>query len=207
MKRNNNVKLFNSIMEGVSKSLCRSLNEKLSFEENVIGTQILELVKRDKQINAVVASASLEDWQSVIRGMVKLIKSNKVPENPKRIPNIVQLAAAIINRGIKPAQQDQLKEMDNNAVNYLADFLNDEVSALNNKGVKLQRDKQNKFVNTNECDDSANECGNCNDEKNKSVTESLKYRKNRNHKIQGGFTKFLNEHYRRQRVKALPYRR
>lgn len=97
MKKDN---LYRRIMENVSKGLSSVLNEDFQFDDTEIADKLLELVKKDKQIQNVVANANPTDWANVLRGMVKLIKSGNVPENPAKIANIVQLATALIRRGM-----------------------------------------------------------------------------------------------------------
>ena len=170
---------------------------------------LLELVKKDKQIQNITKNATAEDWAGVIRGMAKLVKSKKIGENPAKIANIVQLANAILNRGLDKGLQQKLVELQNEDVQYTANFLANEVRKAFGEKIKDDKEKpqalESKKANEGEgcsedevcpkcgkkpCQCEGKQCGeSC--EANKKVNEA------RNYKRVGGFTKFLNERYNR----------
>lgn len=204
----NKNRLLENIMAGVSKGLKNAfvINEEFSFEDTEIADKLLELVKRDKQIQTVVALAKPEDWAAVLRGMVKLINSKNIPENPMKIANIVQLATAILQRGFDSKLQQKLVEMPNEDITYTANFLSQEVKkfakpaekpALNGKagdGEETINDNKNEGENKN--DDSKKNEGQCDDKQNKGkVNESRRNAPYRLTKKEGGFSKFLNENH------------
>ena len=205
----NKRKLYESIINNVSRELKKALNEDFQFDDTEVADKLLELVKKDKQIQNITKNATAEDWAGVIRGMVKLVKSEKIGENPAKIANVVQLANAILNRGLDKNLQQKLVELQNEDVQYTANFLANEVRKA--FGEKIKGDKENlqalESKKTNEgegcsegevcpkcgknpCQCEGKQCGeSC--ETNKKVNEA------RNYKRVGGFTKFLNERYNR----------
>ena len=211
----NKRKLYESIINNVSRELKKTLNEDFQFDDTEVADKLLELVKKDKQIQNITKNATAEDWAGVIRGMVKLVKSKKIGENPAKIANVVQLANAILNRGLDKNLQQKLVELQNEDVQYTANFLANEVRKA--FGEKIKGDKENlqalesKKTNEDEedskdegcsegkagpkcgknpCQCEGKQCGeSC--EANKKVNEA------RNYKRVGGFTKFLNERYNR----------
>ena len=205
----NKRKLYESIINNVSRELKKALNEDFQFDDTEVADKLLELVKKDKQIQNITKNATAEDWAGVIRGMAKLVKSKKIGENPAKIANIVQLANAILNRGLDKGLQQKLVELQNEDVQYTANFLANEVRKA--FGEKIKGDKENlqalesKKTNEDEegsedevcpkcgknpCQCEGKQCGeSC--ETNKKVNEA------RNYKRVGGFTKFLNERYNR----------
>ena len=211
----NKRKLYESIINNVSRELKKTLNEDFQFDDTEVADKLLELVKKDKQIQNITKNATAEDWAGVIRGMAKLVKSKKIGENPAKIANVVQLANAILNRGLDKGLQQKLVELQNEDVQYTANFLANEVRKA--FGEKIKGDKENlqalesKKTNEDEecskdegcsegevcpkcgkkpCQCEGKQCGeSC--EANKKVNEA------RNYKRIGGFTKFLNERYNR----------
>lgn len=211
----NKRKLYESIINNVSRELKKTLNEDFQFDDTEVADKLLELVKKDKQIQNITKNATAEDWAGVIRGMAKLVKSKKIGENPAKIANVVQLANAILNRGLDKNLQQKLVELQNEDVQYTANFLANEVRKA--FGEKIKGDKENlqalesKKTNEDEecskdegcsegevcpkcgknpCQCEEKQCGeSC--EANKKVNEA------RNYKRVGGFTKFLNERYNR----------
>ena len=205
----NKRKLYESIINNVSRELKKALNEDFQFDDTEVADKLLELVKKDKQIQNITKNATAEDWAGVIRGMAKLVKSKKIGENPAKIANVVQLANAILNRGLDKGLQQKLVELQNEDVQYTANFLANEVRKA--FGEKIKGDKENlqalesKKTNEDEgcsedevcpkcgknpCQCEGKQCGeSC--EANKKVNEA------RNYKRVGGFTKFLNERYNR----------
>ena len=205
----NKRKLYESIINNVSRELKKTLNEDFQFDDTEVADKLLELVKKDKQIQNITKNATAEDWAGVIRGMAKLVKSKKIGENPAKIANVVQLANAILNRGLDKNLQQKLVELQNEDVQYTANFLANEVRKA--FGEKIKGDKENlqalesKKTNEDEgcsedevcpkcgknpCQCEGKQCGeSC--EANKKVNEA------RNYKKVGGFTKFLNERYNR----------
>ena len=205
----NKRKLYESIINNVSRELKKTLNEDFQFDDTEVADKLLELVKKDKQIQNITKNATAEDWAGVIRGMAKLVKSKKIGENPAKIANVVQLANAILNRGLDKDLQQKLVELQNEDVQYTANFLTNEVRKA--FGEKIKGDKENlqalesKKTNEDEgcsegevcpkcgkkpCQCEGKQCGeSC--EANKKVNEA------RNYKRVGGFTKFLNERYNR----------
>lgn len=211
----NKRKLYESIINNVSRELKKALNEDFQFDDTEVADKLLELVKKDKQIQNITKNATAEDWAGVIRGMAKLVKSKKIGENPAKIANVVQLANAILNRGLDKNLQQKLVELQNEDVQYTANFLANEVRKA--FGEKIKGDKENlqalesKKTNEDEedskdegcsegkacpkcgknpCQCEGKQCGeSC--EANKKVNEA------RNYKRVGGFTKFLNERYNR----------
>lgn len=205
----NKRKLYESIINNVSRELKKTLNEDFQFDDTEVADKLLELVKKDKQIQNITKNATAEDWAGVIRGMAKLVKSKKIGENPAKIANVVQLANAILNRGLDKNLQQKLVELQNEDVQYTANFLANEVRKA--FGEKIKGDKENlqalESKKTNEgegcsegevcpkcgknpCQCEGKQCGeSC--EANKKVNEA------RNYKRVGGFTKFLNERYNR----------
>ena len=205
----NKRKLYESIINNVSRELKKTLNEDFQFDDTEVADKLLELVKKDKQIQNITKNATAEDWAGVIRGMAKLVKSKKIGENPAKIANVVQLANAILNRGLDKDLQQKLVELQNEDVQYTANFLANEVRKA--FGEKIKGDKENlqalesKKTNEDEgcseeevcpkcgkkpCQCEGKQCGeSC--EANKKVNEA------RNYKRVGGFTKFLNERYNR----------
>lgn len=209
----NKRKLYESIINNVSRELKKTLNEDFQFDDTEVADKLLELVKKDKQIQNITKNATAEDWAGVIRGMAKLVKSKKIGENPAKIANVVQLANAILNRGLDKNLQQKLVELQNEDVQYTANFLANEVRKA--FGEKIKGDKENlqalesKKTNEDEedskdegcsegkacskcgknpCQCEGKQCGeSC--EANKKVNEA------RNYKRVGGFTKFLNERY------------
>ena len=205
----NKGKLYESIINNVSRELKKTLNEDFQFDDTEVADKLLELVKKDKQIQNITKNATAEDWAGVIRGMAKLVKSKKIGENPAKIANVVQLANAILNRGLDKGLQQKLVELQNEDVQYTANFLSNEIRKA--FGEKIKGDKENlqalesKKSNEDEgcsedevcpkcgknpCQCEGKQCGeSC--EANKKVNEA------RNYKRVGGFTKFLNERYNR----------
>lgn len=211
----NKRKLYESIINNVSRELKKTLNEDFQFDDTEVADKLFELVKKDKQIQNITKNATAEDWAGVIRGMAKLVKSKKIGENPAKIANVVQLANAILNRGLDKGLQQKLVELQNEDVQYTANFLSNEVRKA--FGEKIKGDKENlqalesKKTNEDEecskdegcsegkvcpkcgknpCQCEGKQCGeSC--EANKKVNEA------RNYKRVGGFTKFLNERYNR----------
>lgn len=192
----NKKKLYEDIVSRVSASLKRTLNEDFAFDDTEIADKILELVKRDKQIQNITANANEQDWKTVLSGIRKIIASGKIPENPVKIANIVQLATAIINRGLDSKLQEKFKEISNEDLVYAANFLAKEIkTAYGQKkdfkpeeGKELQDSKnEGKGCSEGECDNKKDDKDN---KDNKSVSEA------RNWKRQGGFSKFLNEQRR-----------
>ena len=187
------------IMENVQRALGKALNEDFQFDDTEVADKLLEIVRKDKQIQKVVASANANDWLNVLRGMVKLIKSNNIPENPAKIANIVQLATAFLQRGIDSKLQEKMKEFTYEDLEYTSNFMVKEIAKFakpekggesktpaNNINDNKQEKSNESCENKNEgCDDK-----NGNDQKeNKSVSESRRFRRN------GGFSKFLNENH------------
>ena len=199
----NKRKLYENIINNVSRELKRALNEDFQFDDTEIADKLFELVKKDKQIQNIVKNATAEDWANVIRGMAKLIKSKKIGENPVKIANIVQLANAILNRGFDAKLQDKLMELGNEDIQYTSNFLATEIRKA--FGEKIKSDKETpqalEYKKANEGEDCP-KCGKnpcqceekqCSEkcEDNKKVNEA------RNYKRIGGFTKFLNENSRK----------
>lgn len=205
----NKRKLYESIINNVSRELKKTLNEDFQFDDTEVADKLLELVKKDKQIQNITKNATAEDWAGVIRGMVKLVKSEKIGENPAKIANVVQLANAILNRGLDKNLQQKLVELQNEDVQYTANFLANEVRKTFGEKIKDDKEKpqalESKKANEGEgcsegevcpkcgkkpCQCEGKQCGeSC--EANKKVNEA------RNYKRVGGFTKFLNERYNR----------
>lgn len=186
-------RLCESIMNNVAKELQKSLNEDFQFDDTEVADKILELVKKDKQIQNVVANANSNDWANVLRGMVKLIKSNKIGENPAKIANIVQLATAILQRGTDTKLQEKMKELTFDDMQYTANFLSTEINKLySNKGNKQNTKDASTLVDSEQSKKDANEGKQCDENcgENKKVTEA------RNYKVKGGFSRFLNENYK-----------
>ena len=179
------------IMENVQKALNKSLNEDFQFDDTEIAEKLLDIVKRDKQIQKVVAGANANDWTNVLRGMIKLINSKNIPDNPAKITNIVQLATAILQRGVVSKLQEKIAEMTFDDIQYTANFLVKEI----NKFVKPEKNSDTKMSESNngnkeKSNESCNEtCDKNKDDKkeNKSVSEAYMY------KVRGGFSKYLNE--------------
>ena len=205
----NKRKLYESIINNVSRELKKALNEDFQFDDTEVADKLLELVKKDKQIQNITKNATAEDWAGVIRGMAKLVKSKKIGENPAKIANVVQLANAILNRGLDKNLQQKLVELQNEDVQYTANFLANEVRKTFGEKIKDDKEKpqaleSKKATNDKGCSEGevcpkcgkkpcqceGKQCGeSC--EANKKVNEA------RNYKRAGGFTKFLNERYNR----------
>ena len=205
----NKRKLYESIINNVSRELKKTLNEDFQFDDTEVADKLLELVKKDKQIQNITKNATAEDWAGVIRGMAKLVKSKKIGENPAKIANVVQLANAILNRGLDKNLQQKLVELQNEDVQYTANFLANEIRKTFGEKIKDDKEKpqalESKKANEGEgcsegevcpkcgkkpCQCEGKQCGeSC--EANKKVNEA------RNYKRVGGFTKFLNERYNR----------
>jgi len=181
-------------MENVSKEVKRLLNEDFQFDDTEVADKLLELVKKDKQIQNVVKNANVNDWTTVIRGMVKLVKSGNIPENPEKIANIVQLAAALIKRGIDSKLQEKLKEMAYDDYEYTAKFLVDEIKKIygekNDKNDIRHNDASSLIDSKNE----KNEDRGCSEGCQNSKRENVSVTEARNLRHCGGFSKFLNEH-------------
>lgn len=198
-------KLYESIVNNVSRELRKALNEDFQFDDTEVADKLLELVKKDKQIQNITKNATAEDWAGVIRGMVKLVKSKKIGENPTKIANVVQLANAILNRGLDKNLQQKLVELQNEDVQYTANFLANEVRKTygenDKKAIKGQEadgdngDNGDKPLVDNKQEKPKNECGDAPTSEcgavNKKVNEARGYRRT------GGFTRFLNERYNR----------
>lgn len=195
-------KLYENIVNNVSRELRRALNEDFQFDDTEVADKLLELVKKDKQIQNITKNATAEDWAGVIRGMVKLVKSKKIGENPAKIANVVQLANAILNRGLDKNLQQKLVELQNEDVQYTANFLANEVHKTYGendkkaiKGQDANSDNDDKPLVDNKQEKSKNECGDTPTSEcgavNKKVNEARCYRGT------GGFTRFLNERYNR----------
>lgn len=188
------------IMENVQRALGKALNEDFQFDDTEIADKLLEIVRKDKQIQKVVAGANANDWSNVIRGMVKLIKSGNVPENPTKIANIVQLATALIQRGLDSKLQEKMKELTFDDYEYTANFLVKEIAKFakpeKGNGAKTpennindnKQEKSNESCGKNEaCDDNTDDKNKDAQQENKPVSESRRFRRN------GGFSKYLNE--------------
>ena len=211
----NKRKLYESIINNVSRELKKTLNEDFQFDDTEVADKLLELVKKDKQIQNITKNATAEDWAGVIRGMAKLVKSKKIGENPAKIANVVQLANAILNRGLDKGLQQKLVELQNEDVQYTANFLSNEVRKA--FGEKIKGDKENlqalESKKNNEDEESSKDEG-CSEGKvcpkcgktpcqcegkqcGESCEANKKVNEARNYKRVGGFTKFLNERYNR----------
>ena len=195
----NKKKLYESIMDNVAKELKKALNEDFQFDDTEVADKLLELVKKDKQIQNIVKNANPDDWANVLRGMGRLIKGKKIGENPVKIANIIQLANAILNRCDKTIQ-DKLPEMQNEDIQYTANFLAKEVrnaygeqkgkqpeqaSQSKNEGKECKEGKVCDKCGKNPCQCEGKECG-------ESCGENKKVQEARNFNA-GRFTKFLNE--------------
>ena len=194
--------LYKRIMENVTKELGKTfgnnhLNEDFQFDDTEVADKLLELVKKDKQIQNVVKNANVNDWTTVIRGMVKLVKSGNIPDNPEKIANVVQLASAIIQRGLDSKLQEKLKEMTFDDYEYTSKFLVKEIQKTygdkkdTQTSTQTSSDKGEQLIDSKQTDnkkDNANEGKNCNE--NKSVSEACRWNA-RN----GGFSKYLNENH------------
>lgn len=211
----NKRKLYESIINNVSRELKKALNEDFQFDDTEVADKLLELVKKDKQIQNITKNATAEDWAGVIRGMVKLVKSEKIGENPAKIANVVQLANAILNRGLDKGLQQKLVELQNEDVQYTANFLANEVRKA--FGEKIKGDKENLQALESKKNNEDEECSKdegCSEDKvcpkcgknpcqcegkqcGKSCEANKKVNEARNYKRVGGFTKFLNERYNR----------
>ena len=192
--------LYKRIMENVTKELGKTfgnnhLNEDFQFDDTEVADKLLELVKKDKQIQNVVKNANVNDWTTVIRGMVKLVKSGNIPDNPEKIANVVQLASAIIQRGLDSKLQEKLKEMTFDDYEYTSKFLVKEIQKTygdkkdTQASTQTSSDKGEQLIDSKQTDnkkDNANEGKNCNE--NKSVSEARRWN-TRN----GSFSKYLNE--------------
>ena len=192
--------LYKRIMENVTKELGKTfgnnhLNEDFQFDDTEVADKLLELVKKDKQIQNVVKNANVNHWTTVIRGMVKLVKSGNIPDNPEKIANVVQLASAIIQRGLDSKLQEKLKEMTFDDYEYTSKFLVKEIQKTygdkkdTQTSTQTSSDKGEQLIDSKQTDnkkDNANEGKNCNE--NKSVSEARRWN-TRN----GGFSKYLNE--------------
>ena len=191
--------LYKRIMENVTKELGKTfgnnhLNEDFQFDDTEVADKLLELVKKDKQIQNVVKNANVNDWTTVIRGMVKLVKSGNIPDNPEKIANVVQLASAIIQRGLDSKLQEKLKEMTFDDYEYTSKFLVKEIQKTygdkkdTQTSTQTSSDKGEQLIDSKQDNkkDNANEGKNCNE--NKSVSEARRWN-TRN----GGFSKYLNE--------------
>lgn len=192
--------LYKRIMENVTKELGKTfgnnhLNEDFQFDDTEVADKLLELVKKDKQIQNVVKNANVNDWTTVIRGMVKLVKSGNIPDNPEKIANVVQLASAIIQRGLDSKLQEKLKEMTFDDYEYTSKFLVKEIQKTygdkkdTQTSTQTPSDKGEQLVDSKQTDnkkDNANEGKNCNE--NKSVSEARRWNA-RN----GSFSRYLNE--------------
>lgn len=205
----NKRKLYENIINNVSRELKKALNEDFQFDDTEVADKLLELVKKDKQIQNITKNATAEDWAGVIRGMAKLVKSKKIGENPAKIANVVQLANAILNRGLDKNLQQKLVELQNEDVQYTANFLANEIRKTFGEKIKDDKEKpqaleSKKDTDSKRCSEGevcpkcgkkpcqceGKQCGeSC--EANKKVNEA------RNYKRAGGFTKFLNERYNR----------
>lgn len=183
--------LHRRIMEGLKSEIFNALNEEFQFDDTQVADKLLEIVRKDKQIQKVVAGATKDDWSNVLRGMVKLIKSKNIPENPAKIANIVQLATAILQRGIDSNLQEKMAEMTFDDIQYTSDFLVKEVAkfakpADKQNGKQPQQDKNGQLIDSEQAK-KENEGKGCNEKENKPVSEARNYRR------QGGFSRFLNE--------------
>ena len=204
----NKQKLYENIVNGVAKELRKTLNEDFQFDDTEVADKLFELVKKDKQIQNITKNATSDDWAGVIRGMVKLVKSKKIGENPSKIANVVQLANAILNRGLDKNLQQKLIELQNEDIQYTANFLATEIRKTYGEKIKggdkeepqaLESKKTDEGKGCSEgevcpkcgknpCQCEGKQCGeSC--ESNKKVNEARNYRRI------GGFTKFLNERY------------
>ena len=204
----NKQKLYENIVNGVAKELRKTLNEDFQFDDTEVADKLLELVKKDKQIQNITKNATAEDWSAVIRGMKKLVNSKKIGENPVKIANVVQLANAILNRGLDKGLQEKLLELQDADIQYTANFLATEIRKAYGDKIKggskeepqaLESKKTDEGKGCSEgevcpkcgknpCQCEGKQCGeSCGD--NKKVNEARNYRRI------GGFTKFLNERY------------
>ena len=205
----NKRKLYESIINNVSRELKKTLNEDFQFDDTEVADKLLELVKKDKQIQNITKNATAEDWAGVIRGMAKLVKSKKIGENPAKIANVVQLANAILNRGLDKNLQQKLVELQNEDVQYTANFLANEVRKTFGEKIKDDKEKpqalESKKANEGEGCTEGEVCPKCGKNpyqcEGKQCGESCgnnkKVNEARNYKRTGGFTKFLNERYNR----------
>lgn len=205
----NKRKLYENIINNVSRELKKALNEDFQFDDTEVADKLLELVKKDKQIQNITKNATADDWANVIRGMARLVRSKKIGENPAKIANIVQLANAILNRGLDKNLQQKLVELQNEDVQYTANFLADEIRKVYGDKIKGGKEEPRALESKktdegkgcsegevcpecgkNPCQCEGKQCGeSCG--ANKMVNEA------RNYKRIGGFTKFLNERYGR----------
>ena len=205
----NKRKLYENIINNVSRELKKALNEDFQFDDTEVADKLLELVKKDKQIQNIVKNATAEDWASVIRGMKKLVNSGKIGENPVKIANVVQLANAILNRGLDKNLQEKITELQDADIQYTSNFLATEVRKEYGEKIKGDKEKPQALESKktdeskgcsegevcpkcgkNPCQCEGKQCGeSC--ESNKKVNEARNYRRI------GGFTKFLNERYSR----------
>lgn len=205
----NKQKLYENIINNVSRRLRKTLNEDFQFDDTEVADKLLELVKKDKQIQNITKNATAEDWAGVIRGMVKLVRSKKIGENPTKIANVVQLANAILNRGLDKNLQQKMIELQNEDIQYTANFLANEIRKTYGEKIKGDKEKPQALESKkadedkgcsegktcpkcgkNPCQCEGKQCGESNGD-NKKVNEARNYRKI------GGFTKFLNERYGR----------
>ena len=198
----NKRKLYENIINNVSRELKKTLNEDFQFDDTEVADKLLELVKKDKQIQNITKNATAEDWASVIRGMVKLVKSKKIGENPAKIANVVQLANAILNRGLDKNLQQKLVELQNEDVQYTANFLANEVHKVygdTKKAIKGQDDNSDddKPLVDNKQEKPKNECGEVPTSESECDADNKKVNEARGYRRIGGFTKFLNERYNR----------
>lgn len=199
----NKRKLYENIINNVSRELKRALNEDFQFDDTEIADKLFELVKKDKQIQNIVKNATAEDWANVIRGMAKLIKSKKIGENPVKIANIVQLANAILNRGFDAKLQDKLMELGNEDIQYTSNFLATEIRKA--FGEKIKSDKETPHALESKKANEGEDCPKCGknpcqcEEKqcSEKCEDNKKVNEARNYKRIGGFTKFLNENSRK----------
>lgn len=192
--------LHRRIMEGLKGEIFNALNEEFQFDDTEVADKLLEIVRKDKQIQKVVAGATKDDWSNVLRGMVKLIKSKNIPENPAKIANIVQLATAILQRGIDSKLQEKMAEMTFDDIQYTSDFLVKEVAKFAKPADKQNGGKQSQQDNNNngqlvdsEQTKKENEGKGCNEKEKGNEKENKPVSEARNYKRQGGFSRFLNE--------------
>lgn len=189
-------KLYNKIMQSVSKQVRKAINEQFVFEHNETGDKIVDIIKGNDQIMAVVKEADIEDYKELL-SKISVIENKDLQGNaPKRIQNIRALAFVIAKalgndiRAIKflqPADMEDLAE-------YIMEALHTEDENECNKPVKECNGKDCKKEDVKECGDVCPKCGKKPCEcKKEDVKESAFTKFNKSRKLNEGFASWREE--------------
>jgi len=154
-----NRKLYNRIMENVSKRVKQVLNEEFKFEHDEMGDAIIAILDSNKNVKDIVIDATKEEWTKLFDEIIAM-KGESV-KCPMRIRNIKALACYLTKS--LGSKVNTLYSYSDEEIDDLADYMTNACGDQASSNLPLNGCKKN----NNDDEEAMNSCDDGNDKSKK----------------------------------------